>query len=190
MLTFAGCAGLAYLLGSITFGKIIGWMQGVDIQKKGSGNVGFANAVRVLGWKPAFFVLLGDLLKGYIGVIIAKHFLGENLALLVGLCGLLGHCFPVWLRFKGGKGIATGFGIILALQPLLGGIGLGIYILVMLLARKSAVASLVSAWNLPFICIGLYPHLIWYFTLLAMFATWTHRSNIHELLNKKMEYDD
>jgi acyl phosphate:glycerol-3-phosphate acyltransferase len=176
---------LGYTLGSISFGKIIGRMRGVDIQKKGSGNIGFANAVRVLGWKPAIFVLLGDSLKGYFAILIAKHFVSEQQLLIIGLFALIGHCFPIWLKFKGGKGIATGLGITLAVRPLLGGIGFGIYLLVMLIARKSAVASLVSAWSLPLICLVLYPNLAWYFGLTSVFVTWTHRSNIRAIRHER-----
>jgi glycerol-3-phosphate acyltransferase PlsY len=190
ILTFIGCALLGYLFGSIPFGKIIGQMHGIDIQKKGSGNIGFANAVRVLGWKSAIFVLLGDLLKGYCAVMFAMQFLTEGIVLIVGLFALIGHCFPVWLKFRGGKGIATGFGIALALRPILGGVGFVIYIVVMVFARKSAVASLVSAWSLPLLCLALYPGVAWYFLLLAVFASWTHRSNIRQMVLKKVIYDD
>src|SRR4051812_28575572 len=108
MVQILALALLGYLLGSIPFGKLLGLMRSIDIQKRGSGNIGFANAVRVLGWKMAVLVLAGDVLKGCAAVLIANQYLSQTGVLVVGVAALLGHVFPVWLHFKGGKGIATG----------------------------------------------------------------------------------
>src|SRR5690606_39536658 len=108
---------IAYVCGSIPFGKIIGRLKGVDIQKLGSGNIGFANSVRVLGWKPGVFVLIGDATKGFLPVYLSVSHIPYWQSLMVGLVAILAHVFPVWLRFKDGKGIAPGLGISLVLAP-------------------------------------------------------------------------
>src|SRR4051812_30895241 len=110
---------LAYLLGSVPTGKLIASLHGVDIQKKGSGNIGFANVLRVVGRVPAAIVLTIDVLKGFVPVAIAQQILGASGVQAVALLAIMGHVFPVWLKFKGGKGIATGLGVTLAISPVL-----------------------------------------------------------------------
>ncbi|SRR6266550_1234697 len=173
---------LGYFLGSIPFGKIIGNMRGVDIQRKGSGNIGFANAVRVLGWKPALLVLVGDTLKGFLPTLLAVLYLESTQALLVALISILGHIFPVWLKGKGGKGIATGLGVTLAINPLFGLIGLVVYGATFWFMKKSAPSSLVAAWALPIACLLMMNSSYALFYLcLAVLVTWTHRTNIRQL---------
>src|SRR5258708_5216306 len=94
--------GIAYLLGSIPFGKLIGKRHGIDIQKHGSGNIGFANVRRTLGWQAGLIVLTGDILKGFIPVLIARQYLSTYQVLVVALVAMLGHIFPIWLKFNGG----------------------------------------------------------------------------------------
>lgn len=175
----------SYLCGSIPFGKISGAWRGVDIQKHGSGNIGFANAVRVLGWKSGLAVLAGDVGKGFIPVIIAQHYLNSVQVLAIALAALIGHIFPVWLRFKGGKGIATGLGSTLAISPLLGSSSLLVYLLCFAIFRKSAVASIVAAWSLPLLCLGFLPQYTPFYLGLTLIATWTHRDNIRRLHSTK-----
>ena len=125
----------AYLLGSIPFGKIVGRMKGIDLQKKGSGNIGFTNSLRTLGLKRAIPVLIGDLLKGSIPTFLALQFLPLGQTLIIALASILGHIFPVWLKFKGGKGVATGLGTILAINPLITIIGLTVFLIVFLATK-------------------------------------------------------
>src|SRR3989344_8772220 len=125
----------AYLVGSIPFGKLVGKIYGVDIQKRGSGNIGFTNSLRTLGLKPAVLVLTADILKGFIPVTIARQFFPLNDVLIIALITILANIFPVWLKFKGGKGIATGLGIILAINPLISLIAGVIFLIVFLSTR-------------------------------------------------------
>lgn len=171
----------AYLCGSIPFAKIVGWRYGIDIQRHGSGNIGFANTVRLLGWKAGFKVLPGDVLKGLVPTALAVHYLpaGDLFGLLaIALLAVLGHIFPVWLRFRGGKGIATGLGVTLVLCPAAGLIGLAIYVAAFLLFRQSAPASLLAAWTIPLWCLLYRPEYALFYTVLALLLVWTHRSNL------------
>lgn len=174
---------LAYGLGSIPFGKIISKYYEVDIQKTGSGNIGFANVLRSVGKKPAIIVLVGDILKGFIPILAAKHYLPyEYQLMIIGLMAMLGHIFPVWLKFKGGKGIATGLGVTLAINFLLGLLGLGVYIITAATFKKSAIGSIFGAWSLPLFTLALAPKYILFFLGLAIFATWTHHNNIRQMI--------
>lgn len=155
--------------------------MGIDIQKRGSGNIGFANAVRVLGWKPGIIVLFGDAIKGFIPVYIARVGISPAWALVVGLVAILAHIFPVWLRFKGGKGVATGLGVTFGISPVLAGLGLCVYIACFLHVRKSAIASIVAAWSLPVLALLLNLSYWPYFIGLAVLGTWTHRTNLRKL---------
>jgi len=109
----------AYMLGSIPFGKLFCCIGGVDIQKRGSGNIGFANVQRTMGWRYSIPTLVCDIAKGalatYLGLVVGGS---VGAALIAGYCALIGHVFPPWLRFRGGKGIATGLGIISIISPL------------------------------------------------------------------------
>ncbi len=108
----------AYLLGAIPFGYLIGRLKGIDIRRYGSGNVGFTNVWRTLGIGPAALVLAGDIGKGWLSAFLGFQLLGEAGALFCGLMAILGHTFSCFLHFKGGKGVATGAGVLLYLSPL------------------------------------------------------------------------
>lgn len=177
----------AYFCGSIPFGKIIGKLYGVDIQKKGSGNIGFANVVRSLGWKAGIPVLAGDTIKGFLPVFVAMQYadINDTKILAVAFVAIIGHIFPVWLKFKGGKGIATGLGVTLAINPALGLLGVATYITALALFKKSALSSIVAAWSLPLYSLLVLPRSfsLFYFGL-AILALWTHRHNIKQMLHK------
>ena len=168
-----------YLCGSVPFGKIAGNWHGVDIQKKGSGNIGFANALRVLGWKSGVLVLIGDVTKGFVPAYLALRHSTFFVALCVGFVAILAHLFPVWLRFRGGKGIATGLGITLATSPLTGACGFGVYLIAVAVFKRSAVASMCGAWSLPLFAIYFEPRYVLFGVLLAVTATYTHRTNFN-----------
>ena len=172
----------AYLVGSIPFGKLVGKIYGVDIQKKGSGNIGFTNSLRTLGLKPAILVLAADILKGFIPVKIAQLSFPLNDVLIIALITILAHIFPVWLKFKGVKGIATGLGVILAINPLITIVAAIIFLVIFLSTRIVSLSSLVSAWALPFVSYQVAPNLTVFFLLLATIITWTHRENITRLI--------
>lgn len=175
----------AYLCGSVPFGKLLGRLRGIDIQKRGSGNIGFANAVRVLGWKLGLLVLAGDVGKGFLPAAIAVQQLGFRQQLIVGLAAVAGHIFPVWLKFRGGKGIATGLGVTLAFSPVLGGLGLAVYCLAFAGLRQSGPSSVLGAWSVPLFCLALDPRYAAFYCLLALVATWTHRRNIRQFIEDR-----
>lgn len=172
----------AYLIGSIPFGKIVGRMQGIDIQKKGSGNIGFTNSLRTLGLKPAILVLAGDILKGFIPARLALAFLSFEQVQIIVLAAVLGHIFPIWLKFKGGKGVATGLGVLIALNLKLTLIALSIFLITFLLTKIVSVSSLLSTWSLPVLAYLIYPNLTLFLLTLAIIITLSHRENIARLI--------
>jgi acyl phosphate:glycerol-3-phosphate acyltransferase len=186
---------VAYLLGSIPFGFLLVLLVNKeDIRAKGSGNIGATNVLRsgAKGLGILTFVLDGS--KGYAAVAVAE-FLGRskgptlmhNLAILAGLFVIIGHMFPVWLRFKGGKGVATAFGVFLALCPLAALSALGLWIAVVALTRYVSLASILAAIVLPFLTLWLSPGRYGYASGAAVFAScWIvivkHRQNIQRLI--------
>jgi glycerol-3-phosphate acyltransferase PlsY len=147
----------AYLVGSIPFGVVIGqaW-RGVDVRKYGSGNIGFSNVLRVLGWKPASVVLVGDALKGAIPVLAGRTLLRQwgvaeaDLWLLaVGLAAILGHSFPVFLRFRGGRAVTTTGGVLLGLAWPAALMGLAVWLVVVWLTRYISAGSMAAALTVP-----------------------------------------
>lgn len=176
---------IAYLLGSIPSGKTLGlWLKGVDIQSHGSGNIGFANACRVLGPKIGVLVLVCDIVKSFIPLMVAKHLLGvsQEILMAMGLPAIIGHAFPVWLRFRGGKSIAVGFGAMLAINPIIALFGVLVYCTVFAYSGKSAISSLVSAWSLIMFAGFVNVFLVIYCFGLALFAVYTHRMNIQQMI--------
>jgi glycerol-3-phosphate acyltransferase PlsY len=137
---------LAYLLGSIPFGIVITRALGLgDLRQIGSGNIGATNVLRTGNKGAALATLVLDAAKGGIAVLVARWFLGEDAAQLAGLSAFLGHLFPVWLRFRGGKGVATFLGILIALSWPVGLAACGTWLLTALISRTSSVAALFSA---------------------------------------------
>ena len=119
----------SYIVGSIPFGKLLGLSLGKDLQKEGSGNIGFANAWRVLGLKYGVLVLILDMAKGFVPTFIALKTFPLSQALMVAGVVIIGHIFPIWLKLKGGKGVATYLGASFAINPILGLIGIGTWAL-------------------------------------------------------------
>ena len=178
---------LSYILGSIPFGKIVGYFRGIDIQKQGSGNIGFANSLRVMGWKPAFFVLVGDILKGYIPVYYALNQFSLNYTLIIGLVAIVGHIFSPWLKFKGGKGVATMLGVSLALNPYIALIAITVWAIIFLLDKTASVSSLVIALLMPVLSLFIESKLFYFYLLLLVIILFTHRANISNLIKGKEE---
>jgi acyl phosphate:glycerol-3-phosphate acyltransferase len=145
------CAG-AYLVGSIPTGLIVARARGVDLRSVGSGNIGATNVARALGRGFAIAVLFADALKGFAPVFIGRRFLPQLPAAAVALAGLaaiVGHMFTVFLRGRGGKGVATSLGVALAISPVAALCGFGLYIVVYLTLRISSVGSLLGIWSFP-----------------------------------------
>lgn len=182
MVNFIMLSFIAYILGSIPFGKLIGFKHGIDIQKHGSGNIGFANSLRILGLKPALVVLIGDLLKGFIPVSLALKILPLEQVLWVALIAILAHIFPIWLKFRGGKGVATAIGVTLALNPPLAIMGAFIWIILSHITKLHSLASLIVIWSISIIAYFIFKELVIFYLFLSILITWTHRQNIHRLI--------
>ena len=135
---------LGYLAGSIPFGVIVGKLRGVDIRAVGSGNIGATNAARALGKPLGVVVLLCDAAKGAVPVLIAAHYLDPWGTAAVGGAAFVGHLAPPWLGFRGGKGVATAFGVFLALAPLATAGAAAVFVVAYALTRTASVGSLLA----------------------------------------------
>lgn len=148
MLALAAIAG--YLLGSIPFGMVIARVMGLgNLRDIGSGNIGATNVLRTGNKGAAALTLIFDAGKGAVAVLVARALIGEDAAQIAGLGAFLGHLFPIWLRFRGGKGVATFLGILLALYLPLGLAACGTWLLVAVLMRMSSLAALATAALIP-----------------------------------------
>ena len=137
---------LAYLLGSVPFGMLMARLFGLgDLRAIGSGNIGATNVLRTGNRGAAFLTLVFDAAKGGVAVLIARAMFGEDAAQLAGLCAFLGHLFPVWLGFRGGKGVATFLGVLLALDWRVGLSCCAVWLLVAIARRISSLAALFAA---------------------------------------------
>ena len=149
-------AAIGYLLGSIPFGIVITRALGLgDLRQIGSGNIGATNVLRTGNKGAALVTLLLDSGQGAIAVLLARAFGGEEAAMIAGAAAFLGHLFPIWLGFKGGKGVATFLGTLLALDWRLGLAACAIWLLTALLTRISSLSALVAAAASPFIAVWL-----------------------------------
>ena len=182
--------GLAYLVGSLSFAVIVSRAMGLsDPRSYGSGNPGATNVLRSGNKAAALLTLAFDALKGYLPVLAASMLQprfgwGETTVGFVGLAAFLGHLWPVFFRFQGGKGVATAAGVLLALNPLLGLATLGTWIIIAAFSRYSSLAAIVSAAFAPF-----YQLLIWgaspmvlAIAVMSLLLVWRHEANIRKLL--------
>jgi acyl phosphate:glycerol-3-phosphate acyltransferase len=184
---------LGYAAGSIPFGLLIGLAKGVDIRREGSGNIGASNVGRLLGKPYGILVFLLDLAKGAVPVFLIKRVgwpaadevLGMPLDHYVGIASVLGHMFPVWLRFRGGKGVATALGVFLVLATEATLIAFLVWCVCVFAWQYVSLASIVAAWSLPLamLVIGSYPWTLLVLTsMLAALVTFRHRANVGRLL--------
>lgn len=182
---------VGYLLGSIPFGLLVARSRGIDIRQHGSGNIGATNVLRVVGKKWGILVFVLDAAKGVCAVLLAKHYFatwgaaaGELPGIAAALACVLGHNFPVWLGFKGGKGVATTAGVLAGLMPMAALVAFIVWAIVFKVSRYVSLASLVAAVAIPVT--------VWYgerqvnvmfcFALIvAAMGIWRHRSNIQRL---------
>jgi len=177
---------LGYFIGSIPFGVILTRLAGAgDVRSIGSGNIGATNVLRTGRKGLAAATLLGDALKGTFAVLfIAKYFNDPFLPLMAGLGAFIGHLYPCWLGFKGGKGVATYIGILLALSWPVAIIFCLVWLLVAAISRYSSLAGLIASAATPVILwIGDEPRTALLFLLLTMMLGWRHRENIARLRN-------
>lgn len=191
-LTFAALFG--FLFGSLPFGYLIARRKGIDIFSVGSGNPGATNVWRVLGWKQGLLVFVLDVGKGTGAVYLARSLMpagalgapAEVIWFGAGILAVLGHCFSPWIRFRGGKGIATLLGAALGAAPAVAFGGLGIFLVVWAVTRYVSLASIVSvaaaavlAWFIP----GEARELVPVYVAILVFVVYRHRGNIRRLMS-------
>lgn len=183
----------SYFLGSIPAGYIAGKLAGIDVRKHGSHNIGATNVLRVLGKPYGVAVFLIDAGKGFAAVRIAyavfaaaQH--AEYYAITAAVVVVLGHAFPVWLKFRGGKGVATTAGAVVALIPLAAAAAISVWLLIFRLTRYVSLASMLAALSLPLICaVLLHLHLasgiglLYFSIIIALLIVWRHRGNLARL---------
>jgi glycerol-3-phosphate acyltransferase PlsY len=188
----------SYLLGSIPFGYLIGRIRGVDVRRTGSGNVGAPNGARVIGKRYGYGVFVLDFFKGFWAVEISTVLATgpppswnspELFGMIAAVSSVVGHCYPPWLRFKGGKGVATSAGAVFALTTVGGLIGLATWIVIFWMTRYVSVASVTAAFVLPIVIFAISwqnqsVRTIFYFSVCAAAVViWRHRSNLSRLMH-------
>lgn len=182
----------SYLFGSIPSAVWLGkWLHGIDVREHGSKNAGATNCFRVLGKRTGTLVLLIDISKGVLSMILSKYLLDETgsmvlLMLAAGIC-VLGHVFPVFAGFRGGKGVATSLGVFLGLNPLTAVSCILVFLVVFFFTRYVSLASITAAFMLPFISFFLFhqkeTEWLWFNAILSCIVIIAHRKNIKRLLN-------
>ena len=190
---------LAYFIGNVSPSIILGKIAGVDIKKEGSGNAGTTNALRVLGKKAAIITLLIDVMKGVIAVFLGMHFGNYMIGTVCALAVFCGHIWPCLYNFKGGKGVATAFGAIMAVNWCLGVLALGVVAVGLAASQRMSVGSILGAASFPIICWIFEPGFIWIGSVMALIIIVKHRANIVRLIkgeepkmfgNKKKDEDN
>lgn len=179
----------AYVIGSIDFAVVIGRMHGIDIHKEGSGNPGASNVLRTLGRLPAAMVFVGDTLKGTVGAAMGMLASGTadpmvHWALLTGFAAVVGHCYPVFHRFKGGKGVATGSGVLLFVIPLVAIASTLLWGIIVKVTRTASIGSVI-------LTVATIPLAIWrgveglgllWLAMMILLVLWRHRGNIGRMI--------
>jgi glycerol-3-phosphate acyltransferase PlsY len=185
----------AYFCGSLPTGLLVGKARGVDIRKLGSGNIGATNVFRMVGKGPGILTFIVDAGKGVLAVVLGHLFAtkfgpGMNPAvagITAAVVCILGHNFPVWLKFKGGKGVATSLGVLIGLMPLSAAVGFGTWLIVLALTRYVSVASIIAALSVP-VATGCLPAtrgniaLLVFAILAALLIVVRHKTNIQRLI--------
>jgi acyl phosphate:glycerol-3-phosphate acyltransferase len=198
MFVFAAVALVSYLLGSVPAGYIAGRIAGIDIRHAGSGNIGATNVTRVLGKRYGYPVFIVDFLKGLMAVsmsiLIEKRAQPisaptELFGIVAAISSVIGHAFPVWLSFKGGKGVATSMGALFGLMPFVALIGIAVWVITFEVTRYVSVASMTAALAVPISIFILMPlkqtggAVLLYFSIcLAALVIFRHRSNLSRLV--------
>jgi glycerol-3-phosphate acyltransferase PlsY len=185
----------AYLIGSIPTALLISrHFFGVDIREYGSGNMGATNTFRVLGSKFGTIVMIGDMLKGILAValynLLPYYLTNEldrtNLMIGLGLAAVAGHIYPIWAQFRGGKGVATLFGMLLAIQPVVAASCVGVFLLVLFLTRYVSLSSILAGVALPICVLWIYNEKEVFYRVFAVavaaLVVLTHQKNISRLL--------
>ena len=175
----------AYLLGSVPTGYVLGSLTGVDVRKAGSGNVGATNVARVLGKGRGILTLIADAAKGWLPVFAALAFeLSLLVAVLAGIAAFLGHLYPIYLRFKGGKGVATALGVLLCVAPMVTLVLFGIFAVTAARSRFVSLSSIAASVAAPFALwiAGHPPVVVAMGGFMAAMIAWRHWGNVQRLL--------
>jgi len=176
----------AYLIGSIPTGVLLGKAYGIDVRKEGSGNIGATNLYRTVGRKVGIITLIGDCLKGLLPVLLVKFSaLPPEFAAWVGLAAFCGHVFSIFLKFKGGKGVATALGVFLALAPLAVAIAISVFTVLMFLWRYVSLGSIAAAAVMPLAVffLGGSRTVTTVTSIIALIVIARHHENIKRLLS-------
>ncbi len=186
---------IAYLIGSIPTALIVSrYFFGIDIREYGSGNMGATNTFRVLGSRFGTIVMVGDILKGILAVALYNflpYYLNNeidrtNLMIGLGLAAVVGHIYPIWAQFRGGKGVATLFGMLLAIQPVVAVSCVGVFLLVLFLTRYVSLSSILAGVALPICVLWVYNEKEIFYRVFAVavaaLVVLTHQKNISRLL--------
>ncbi len=177
-------SGLGYLLGSIPFGMVLASIMGLgNLRDIGSGNIGATNVLRTGSKTAAAFTLILDGGKGAVAVLLARYFAGEMAAYIAALAAMIGHCYPIWLKFAGGKGVATVLGVYLALALPLGALACATWLVTAIIFRISSLSALVAAASaMVWVFVLGQSQMLWLTAALAALIFWRHRANISRLL--------
>jgi glycerol-3-phosphate acyltransferase PlsY len=174
---------IAYLIGSVPFGVVVTRLGGAgDVRAIGSGNIGATNVLRTGRKGLALATLVLDLLKGALPVWLAQRYLGSDMAVVAGLGAVVGHCFPIWLRFKGGKGVATAAGVVIVLTPVVAAIAIAIFVLAVFATRYVSLGSILGTIAAaPAAYFMGYVQAAELYLLLALIIVLKHAANIRRL---------
>ena len=185
---------ITYLIGSINFGLILGSIQGFDLRSQGSGNAGATNALRILGTRSGIFVFIGDALKGYLALYLCNLVVSQQEILLFSLSdylflslifSLIGHCYPIWFNFRGGKGAATALGAFLFIDPYFTVFPIIGFLLIFLISRFVGLSTISAFFILFlqtfFIDHGIHHNFHAFSLVIFLFILYSHRSNIRSM---------
>lgn len=176
---------ISYLLGSIPMGVLLTKLTGKgDLRKVGSGNIGATNVMRVGGLRMAGLVWLLDMLKAVLAVWLGNYIAGGAFGAWCGFVAIVGHCYPIWLRFKGGKGISSLFGVMLAVSPLCFVVCAIEWLLVALYSGISSLGATVVFCLIPLLGFAINVNVGWAFLAIGLLCMWRHRENIKRLITK------
>ncbi len=173
---------IAYFIGNISPSILMARAKGIDIRKEGSGNAGTTNALRVMGKKAGAVTLIIDILKGTCAVLLGGLLAGETGAMWCVVAVFCGHVWPVFFGFRGGKGVATAFGALLGLNPLMALATLAIVVVGVLLTKRMSVGSIVGAACFPILSFFMEPDFVWLGIVVAIIVIVKHRANIGRLV--------
>jgi glycerol-3-phosphate acyltransferase PlsY len=176
---------VAYILGSVPFGVLVARSKGIDIQKVGSGNIGATNVLRTLGKVPALITLVGDTFKGVTAIVMSRLFAGGDfIEGIAGVAVVFGHMYSIFLSFRGGKGVATGFGVFAVYSPVSALVSITVWILTALFLRYSSLAAITAFFSLPIILAasGASGVKIFFAIVIAFLIILRHKQNIQRLV--------